>query len=42
MNMLDISSFYQQVVKGAVLLIAISLYAITRNQDSRVRLSRAS
>ena len=38
MNMLDISSFYQQVVKGGVLLVAISLYAITRNQDSRVRL----
>lgn len=42
MNMLDISSFYQQVVKGAVLLIAISLYAITRSQEGRVRLSRAS
>ena len=41
MNMLDISSFYQQVVKGGVLLLAISLYAITRNQDSRVRLSKA-
>jgi ribose transport system permease protein len=41
MNMLDISSFYQQVVKGGVLLVAISLYAITRSQDSRVRLSRA-
>jgi ribose/xylose/arabinose/galactoside ABC-type transport system permease subunit len=40
MNMLDISSFYQQVVKGVVLLVAISLYAIARNQDSRVRLSR--
>ncbi len=40
MNMLDISSFYQQVVKGGVLLVAISLYAVVRNQDSRVRLSR--
>jgi ribose transport system permease protein len=40
MNMLDISSFYQQVVKGAVLLIAISLYAFVRNQDSRMSLSR--
>jgi ribose transport system permease protein len=41
MNMLDISSFYQQVVKGGVLLAAISLYAVTRNQDRRVRLSKA-
>jgi len=40
MNMLDISSFYQQVVKGAVLLLAISLYAVTRSQDNRVRLTR--
>jgi ribose/xylose/arabinose/galactoside ABC-type transport system permease subunit len=42
MNMLDISSFYQQVVKGVVLLISISLYAVTRNQDSGMSLSRAS
>jgi ribose transport system permease protein len=40
MNMLDISSFYQQVVKGAVLLLAISLYAVVRNQDSKLSLSR--
>jgi ribose transport system permease protein len=40
MNMLDISSFYQQVVKGAVLLIAISLYAVVRNRDSGMSLSR--
>ena len=39
MNMLDISSFYQQVVKGAVLLLAISLYAIVRNRNSRMSLS---
>jgi ribose/xylose/arabinose/galactoside ABC-type transport system permease subunit len=40
MNMLDISSFYQQVVKGVVLLLAISLYAVVRNQDSKMSLSR--
>jgi ribose transport system permease protein len=40
MNMLDISSFYQQVVKGAVLLLAISLYAVVRGRDSGMSLSR--
>jgi ribose/xylose/arabinose/galactoside ABC-type transport system permease subunit len=40
MNMLDISSFFQQVVKGVVLLLAISAYAVVRNQESRMGLSR--
>ncbi len=40
MNMLDISSFYQQVVKGVVLLLAISVYAVVRSQERRMGLSR--